>query len=305
MLYEVVVIGNFDGVHRGHQMLLQKGLSLATTDKAPVVYTFDPHPKRLLTPHVPPFQLSHLATKCQLLRTYGAKDIIIEPFTPDFAARSALEFIQSVIIDKLQTPKYIIVGANFCFGKHRSGDIALLKTLGEQYHFNVVACPMLKDETFDCVVSSTTIRQAIQAGNMRQANQLLGHPWIVEMQVVTGQKLARSLGFPTANGYLDDYVQPKFGVYLVKATAPELNRSSYGIANYGVKPTLETTATKPLLEIHLFDIHETLYDKTLYIEFLAFIRPEIKFKDLTELQQHIKRDMIAAKQKIKNFKEFN
>src|SRR6195952_5768423 len=249
----VVGVGNFDGVHRGHQALIGEARRMADERGAPLaVLAFEPHPQEFFRPSTESFRLTPFRAKARLLAGLGADVLYALPFDAALAAKTAQEFVQDVLVDGLAIGA-IVVGADFQFGKGRAGNATLLSYMGEMEGFGVTLFdPVLGDGAEK--ISSTEIRDALKAGRPGEAARLLGHPWSIEARVEHGDKRGRTIGFPTANMRLDDCLKPAFGVYAVRAKLLDgdtVVSTHDGVANFGIRPMYETPV--PLLETYLFD----------------------------------------------------
>ena len=289
----VVPLGNFDGVHRGHQALLAEAAELARPHGAPVVVlTFEPHPRSFFVPDTAPFRLTSPAAKARLLGRYGAAGVLAQRFDVAFAALGAETFVEEALLGGLGA-RHVICGYDFTFGAKRSGNVDLLQRLGARHGFGVTVLPPV---TFEGeIYSSTRIREALRGGAVVQAAELLGHPWEIEGVVETGDRRGRTIGFPTANIALGDYLRPHFGVYAVRAAVEENGVPVWrdGVANLGRRPTFgKLTET---FEVHLFDFAGDLYGRTLRVAFVDYIRPEMKFAGLDQLKAQIGADAEAAR----------
>lgn len=285
----VITIGTFDGVHKGHQQIILRLKEAAREiDGESVILTFEPHPKMVLYPDSDDLQLINtLDEKISLLELYEVDHLIIMPFTQSFAQQPPLRYIEDFLVKKLN-PKKIVIGYNHRFGREREGDIQLLKSSSEQYGFQVEEIP--KQVVDDVSVSSTKIRKAISQGDMKAANQLLGHRFFIMGTVVKGDQVGQSLGFPTANIRIDDphKILPANGVYAVEVTHGD--KILKGMLNIGYRPTLNGIQTEKSIEVNIFDFDKTIYSESLKIEFIASIRKERKFEDLDELKEQLKLD---------------
>lgn len=283
-------IGNFDGVHLGHQAVLGQlaeragSLGLSTT-----VITFEPQPQEYFAPaHAPP-RLTRLREKITALRRYSVDSVLCLRFNQKLAALTAEEFVQRILVDGLQV-KYLVVGDDFRFGHGREGDFTYLQQAGERHGFQVAH--MHTFEIDGVRVSSTRIRQALEAGDMLQAERLLGRPYRMLGRVAHGDKRGRTIGFPTANIFLHRHRTPVQGVYAVEVFG--LNPEPLqGVANVGTRPTVD--GTRSLLEINLFDFDQQVYGEYVAVDFLHKLRPERKFESFDALKQQIERDVIEAK----------
>ena len=294
----VVTIGNFDGVHLGHQAIIRQLNEQAAKHSVPsTVMTFHPNPQEFFAPDSAPAKLTQFRDKMTLLKDYGVDRVVCLPFDQKLASLTANEFIQQILIDGLHA-HYLVIGDDFRFGKNRAGDFDLLKAEGKKSGFNVENTPTycIEDER----VSSTRIRKALADGNMELTQELLGRTFHVSGIVAHGDKRGRTIGFPTANIRLKHQIAPTNGVYAVKITG--LNRTSpnetyQGVANIGVRPTVD--GSKYLLETHIFDFEEDIYNKRININFEHFIRPEQRFDGLDALVAQIKQDTETAKNLLK------
>lgn len=291
----VVAIGNFDGVHRGHQALIARAKDLAVRASAPLgVLAFEPHPQEFFRPDAGCFRLTPFRAKARLLAEQGVGIMYAIAFDGEMANRSADEFVRQVLVEGLGV-RAVIVGADFRFGKGRAGDAALLARAGAHFGFAV--------EIFDTViahdaqkVSSSEIRAALKQGKPDIAAKLLGRFWSIESRVEHGDGRGRDLGFPTANMSLYGYLQPAFGIYAARATILENEKpaGTYdGVASLGIRPMFRTDA--PLLEVHLFDFSGDLYGKHLAVELISYLRPEQKFDSMEALKAQMARDREAAR----------
>ena len=284
-------IGNFDGVHLGHQYLISRLSDLAKShDALKAIILFDPHPRRYFRPDDPPFLLMGTEQRDACLFELDVDQIHALPFDDEMANLSAEEFIRTIIVEDSGITG-ILVGSDFRFGKGRAGDGAFLKKIGAELGIEVVLVdPKALEESeglpADEKIGSSIIREAIAKGDIKQATRMLGRPFAVSGLVETGQKLGRTIGFPTANLRLGEIVPPKYGVYAVQAIVN--GKSHNGIANFGRKPTVGTA--EPLLEVHLFDFDQNLYDQEIKVLFLDFIRDEHKFASIEALKAQITTD---------------
>ncbi len=283
----VATIGNFDGVHRGHQVLLSHVVKTAKSLGLPsLVITFEPQPLEYLIPHKSVPRLTRLREKFYLLSKAGIDNVLIIRFDEDFACLTADEFIQSLLMDKLKI-KHLIVGDDFRFGQGRQGDIALLKKAG--LTVETQADVMIDSER----VSSTRVRQALLSGDHALAHRLLGRPYFMMGRVVHGNKLGRVLGYPTANIYLHRKVSPIMGIYVVKMHGLT-KKPLPGVANIGIRPTIG--GTRSLLEVHLFNFNQSIYGKYVSVEFCHKLRDEERYESLDALKAQIAIDAEQARE---------
>lgn len=282
-------IGNFDGVHRGHQFLLAETIKAARAAGAePAAVVFEPHPRRFFRPDDPPFLLTTRTRRAALLKEAGAAHVFELAFDAALVATSARDFVFSILRDRLRLAG-CAVGSEFRFGKGRSGDAEGMRALCAEAGLVAAILPPLMNgaEKF----GSTQIRAALEQGDVRAAATMLGRPWDVDGVVAEGRKMGRTLGFPTANMTLGDLIEPRRGVYAVHATVR--GRTYGGVANFGRRPTFGESA--PLLETHLFDFEGDLYGETVRIAFVDFIRDETKFDGVDALKAQIDKDCAAAR----------
>jgi len=290
----VITIGNFDGVHLGHQAIINKLKSQAEKYQVPAtVMTFHPNPQEFFAPQAAPAKLTGFHEKMSLLRNYGVDRVICIPFNARLANLDAQHFVENILINGLHA-KHLVIGDDFRFGKNRHGDFQMLQAAGEAYGFDVENTPTV------CVdnerVSSTRIRNALNSGDLNKAAQLLGRRFYVSGKVVHGDKRGRQIGFPTANIRLKQQIAPKNGVYAVRIT--DTGKTLSGVANLGVRPTFD--GSQYLLEVHIFDFTQEIYHHRLSVEFEHFIRTEQKFDGLDALIAQINRDTEIAKQLLNN-----
>ncbi|MBL4720499.1 MAG: bifunctional riboflavin kinase/FAD synthetase [Alphaproteobacteria bacterium] len=291
----VVVMGNFDGVHRGHQAVIGAGAALAKARSAPlIVLTFEPHPRSFFRPHDPSFRLTSFRNKAHHIEALGVDALVVLNFDEALSRLTAAEFIQQVIVDGLGV-RDLVVGYDFRFGNKRSGDAAFLEKCAAKngYTLQVVEPVATADSE---VFSSTHIREMLIAGKPGQAAAMLGRPFEIEGRVQPGDQRGRLLGFPTANLPLGDYLRPAQGVYAIRAGLETEDGFVWrdGVANFGNRPTVDGTTT--LLETHLFDFDADIYGANLRVALIEFLRPEKKFDGLDALKAQISEDSATARQ---------
>ena len=283
----VLAIGNFDGVHKGHKKIISKTKALAKelnlSDNWGLMY-FDPHPRIMLKNHGN-FLLTTSQEKFKLLKSLEVPNIIEIPFN-EVQQLTPEQFFFDVLLKKYNV-KGIVTGANFSFGKGKSGNTQSITKMASEAG---VKYECISEEKYskDISYSSTNIREFIEQGNIKLANDLLGHNFKITSTVIHGNKLGRTLGFPTANLCIDDYVSPKYGVYVVYVYAD--GKKYNAIASFGLRPTVQMKARSEVLEVHLFDFDGDLYDKTIDVEFIEFVREELKFNSLDELKDQMNKD---------------
>jgi riboflavin kinase/FMN adenylyltransferase len=291
----VVAVGNFDGVHQGHQALIGAAHRLAVERGAPLaVLVFEPHPQEFFRPGDEPFRLTPFRAKARLIAGLGVDAMFALAFDAELAHKSAQSFVLDILVDGLGVG-CVVVGRDFQFGKGRAGDVAALSYMGEMEGFGVVV--------FDPVttgdggkISSTGIRTALKSGKPEEATRLLGHPFAVEGRVEQGDRRGHALGFPTANMRLDGHMRPAYGIYAVRVAVLEEDRvvsRHDGVANLGIRPMYESA--EPLLEAYLFDFSGDLYGKHLSVDLIAYLRPEANFAGVEELKMQMRKDCEAAR----------
>jgi riboflavin kinase/FMN adenylyltransferase len=287
----IAAIGNFDGVHLGHQALLRQTLEFAAQNGAkPGVIVFEPHPRRFFKPDAPPFLLCSPVKRDSLLKAHGVEEILKVVFNASLSKLSPSAFIEDVLIGRMKISG-LVAGADFRFGANRAGDRALLEQIGQRENFSVKIAEIVKDAPAGEKFGSSAIRAALKGGAVDRAAAMLGRPWSVTSAVEAGQKIGRSIGFPTANMILGGLVEPRMGVY---ATRARVNGKTYdAVSNFGRRPTVGSAA--PLLETHLFDFDGDLYGREMEVSFIAFLRDEQKFDGLDALKAQIADDCVRAR----------
>ena len=290
----VVAIGNFDGVHLGHQAVIAAAREAARAIAAPfAVLTFEPHPRSVFQPGAPPFRLTPFRAKSRALESLGVDLLFTLHFDLDFAKKSAEDFVIEILVQGLGVRR-VAIGYDFVFGNKRRGTAALLEAEGAKHGFSVsVIAPAAGPGGI--VYSSTQIRELLVAGQPRAAASLLGRPWEIEGRVEVGDRLGRTIGFPTANILLTDYLRPAAGVYAVRAGIEENGATRWhnGAANLGWRPTVGGNDLR--LETHVFDFDGDLYGKHLRVALIERLRPEQRFAGLDALKAQIARDCAAAR----------
>ncbi|WP_069300977.1 bifunctional riboflavin kinase/FAD synthetase [Neptunicoccus sediminis] len=290
-----VAMGNFDGVHLGHQSVLALARAAAAELGAPLgVVTFEPHPRRLFQPDAPAFRLMSAETRANRFEKLGLDHLYEIPFNKELAALSAEVFVKDVLVKGLGI-KHLVVGADFRFGKGRSGDVDLLAEMGKTYGFGTTIAPLVNDAQGD--YSSTAIRAALSEGRPQDATRMLGHWHRIEGVVEKGFQRGRDLGFPTANIPLTDLHLPKYGVYAVLVDVLDGPHKGHyhGAASLGDRPTFADNDI-PNLEVYLFDFKGDLYGATLSTALVDFLRPELKFDSLDELITAMQADCTKARE---------
>lgn len=286
--HAIITIGNFDGVHRGHQLMVQDIVTQAKALNVPsLVMLFEPQPMEFFSEN-PPARITTLTEKCDVLSKLGLDAVLCLPFDEDFAEKPAEAFVKDILVDKLKV-KHVLIGDDFRFGHKRTGDFALLKTLGEQYGFTTVSLASIIEN--NARISSTQVREALKQGDFDRAQALLGRPYVMKGQVIKGDQRGRLLGFPTANIAPARKTLPMSGVFAVKvhglAGGPK-----FGMANLGTRPTLDGKRT--LLEINIYDFDQDIYGQTIEVEFCQKIRDEQRFDSVDALRTQITQDKVAV-----------
>ena len=285
-----VAIGAFDGVHRGHRAVIAGAATEARALGAPLgVVTFDPHPRRWFAPEAPSFRLMTCVQQSRALDALGVDLLYRLPFDGEMVAMSAEDFVRKVLVEGLGV-RHVSVGPDFTYGKGRSGTVEGLAAFGRELGFGVTVAPLLFDEGEKC--ASTAVRAALQAGKPERAAKLLGRPYAIEGVVVHGDHLGRTIGFPTANVSLEDYIRLEHGIYAARTRLPD-GREIPGVAYIGNRPTVNGTNER--LEVNLFDFDEDLYGQTLETDLIAYIRGDVKFDGLEAMTAQIARDCAAAR----------
>lgn len=298
----VIAIGNFDGVHRGHQAVIGEAVRRARAGGRPSgLLTFEPHPRRFFRPDTPPFLLTRLRTKVRVVAALGVDNFFALRFDAGLASLSAEAFIDGVLIEGLRASQ-VVVGYDFVFGQGRRGNPDMLRDRLAAKGIAAMVMPPVAaphaepdGDSEGLIYSSTGVRDALRAGDPRAAARLLGRPFEIEGRVRRGDARGRLLGFPTANIWLGNYLRPALGVYAVRARIdePGIRDSLTGVANLGLRPTFG--GAEPRLEVHLFDYAGDLYGRRLRVELVDFLRPERKFDGIEALKAQIATDAAAAK----------
>ncbi|MFD2529762.1 MULTISPECIES: bifunctional riboflavin kinase/FAD synthetase [Polaribacter] len=291
-----VTIGTFDGVHFGHQKILEKLVSEAkNAGKKSVLLTFFPHPRMVLQKDATIELINTIDERAKLLEKTGLDYLIIHPFSKKFSRTTALEFVRDILVNTFNISK-LIIGYDHHFGKNREGNIEQLTEYSHLYDFTVEEIPA--QDIDDVSVSSTKIRRALHAGNLKTANNYLGYNFLLNGKVVNGKKLGGKIGFPTANLDVKETYKliPKTGVYVVKSIIN--SKTIFGMMNIGNRPTVN--GNHQTIEVHFFDFNEDLYDKNLTVALIYFLRDEHKFDSIENLILQLKKDEETARDYIKN-----
>lgn len=286
-----VAVGAFDGVHRGHQAVIASARAAAQRLGAPLaVVSFDPHPRRLFQPEAAPFRLMTADQMARAMAPLGVDRLYLIPFDREMAGMTDEEFARRVLSEGLGVA-HAAVGFDFTFGKGRSGSPEALRTYGQELGFTVSVTDRI-DDVSGLKLSSSAVREALKAGDMNRAAAILGRPFAIQGEVIHGDKRGRTIGVPTANIAMGDYMRPAYGVYATRTRLPD-GRVIKGVANLGVRPMFEIE--QPLLEVWLLDFDESLYGQTIETELVAFLRGEMKFDGLDALKVQIEADAAAAR----------
>ena len=287
----LILIGNFDGLHSGHQKLFKEAQKYKNKFKIKIgVVTFDPIPKMFFNKEIKNYRISNFNQKVSYLNKFGVDFLINKTFNKKFSKIKSKDFIKKIIFKKLNA-KYIFVSNNFRFGYKREGDVNLLKNYQSIFGYKLIKpAPLKKNKK---IISSTYIRKLLKGGNLNEANKYLTRNWTIEGVVAKGRMMGKKIGFPTCNINIGNYLIAKPGVYAVRTLINKNKKVYKGIANLGYRPTFKQK--KILLEVNLFNFSGNLYNKKLSVEFLRFIRGEKKFNGIAQLRNQIKRDILRAK----------
>ena len=287
----IILIGNFDGLHLGHQKLFRLAKNFKKKYSLNIgVLTFEPMPKMFFNNKLSNFRISNQKQKINSLKKHNVDFVIIKKFDKKFSKIKSTNFIKNILVSKLQA-KFVFVSNNFRFGNRREGDVKQLIKYEKIFNYKIVKPkPLSKNKK---IISSSLIRNLLMKGKIKKANEFLNREWSIEGMVKKGRQLGKKIGFPTANIDIKDYIIAKTGVYAVKVKKYGTNKFIRGIANLGYRPTFNQK--KILLEVHLFNFSKNLYNKYLTVNFLKFIRKEKKFKNINELKKQIKIDISKAK----------
>jgi riboflavin kinase / FMN adenylyltransferase len=294
----VIALGNFDGLHLGHQAVIGEAARLAKSKNAPAaVMTFEPHPRLFFKPEQEPFRLSPFRMKARLIEAMGVDYLYVQTFDQAFSQNTAEEFIENILVKGLCI-SHVVVGFDYVFGRGRGGNVALLHDMARKHNFGVTAVAEKRNGP-GTRYSSSNIRGFLKDGQCGAAAQLLGRYWELEGRVEHGDQRGRFMGFPTANLPHGDYLHPKRGVYAVRAGIDRGVQTEWrdGIANFGYRPTFNKKDL--LLEVHLFDVNEDLYQKHLRVALIDYIRPEMKFDGLEAIKAQIGKDCVVARDLLK------
>jgi riboflavin kinase/FMN adenylyltransferase len=287
----VIALGNFDGVHRGHQALIAEAAKIAKATRRPLAaMVFEPYPREFFRPQDEPFRLTPFRAKARLLQELGIEWLIVLGFDAEMAGKLAQDFVMDVLVQELDV-SHVVVGEDFRFGKGRGGDVRVLGYMGEMEGFGVTVVGAVSQNAEK--ISSSKVRAALKGGRPDEAAQLLGHWWSVESHVASGDRRGRELGYPTANLKLEHTLLPAFGVYVVRARPSGKSLRYDGVANFGIRPMFLLPA--PLLEVHLFDFSGDLYGELLSVELISYLRGEQTFASLDALKAQMDADSREAR----------
>ena len=287
----IILIGNFDGLHLGHQKLFHLAKKYKNKFYLKIgVLTFEPMPKMYFNKEIKNFRISNQKQKISLLDKFNVDFVITKKFDKKFSKIKSIDFINNILFKKLNA-RFIFVSNNFRFGNKREGDVKQLIKYEDKFNYKIIKPkPLLTKKK---IVSSTLIRSYLQNGKLNRVNKLLNRDWSIEGKVQRGRQVGKKIGFPTANIDIKDYILGCPGVYVIKAKLIKSSKYLKGIANLGYRPTF--SGKKILLEVHLFNFSGNLYNKYLTVKFLKFIRKEKKFKNIDQLKKQIKADLLIAK----------
>ena len=290
-----IAIGNFDGIHKGHQKVFNKTKKFAIRNKIKFgILTFTPLPIMFFNKKIKNYRLITEEQKFKLFEKYGVDFIINIKFDKKFSKINAVSFVKKIIYKKIN-PKSLSVSHNFKFGKKRKGNVNLLKKLSHKYDYRLLNIGAFKYD--GKIVSSTRIRRCLQSGKIHLANKLLSRTWFIDGLVMKGKRLGRKLGYRTCNIYIKNYIFPKAGIYAVKVLIGDENKIYGGVAYLGSRPTFQ--GNEIFLEINIFGTKKNLYKKRLRVYFLKFIREDQKFKNPVQLIRKMNKDVIFAKKGLK------
>lgn len=291
----VLALGNFDGVHRGHQAVVKTAVERARgMGTRALVMTLEPHPRSVFKPDLAPFRLTPVAAKVRLLRALGVADVIVQSFTPEFSQLPPQEFVERILLQTCGA-QHVVAGFDFVFGRDRGGNMKSLREALAPHGVGVTEVTPFRDSHGE-IMSSSRTREALRQGDLATANHILGRPWSIAGVIEPGAQRGRELSVPTANIALGAYLRPKFGVYAVNAGRVGGPLHHQGVANIGVRPTVD--GKTEILEFHLFDFYGDIYGQEWEVELVDFIRPEQAFSDLEALRHQIMLDIETAKARL-------
>lgn len=292
----VLALGNFDGFHKGHKVVVGEAGRIARDNNLPLgVFTTEPHPRSYFNPNQPNYRLTPFRERSRLLEGFGVDVHFVPHFDKILSSMSPSDFIEEVLVNKIGV-SHVVTGYDYKFGSKRAGDTGLLIKSGKEYGFGVSIIEPVNvgvEGAAGEIYSSTLIRDSLKEGKARRAAALLGHWWTVNGKVVEGDKRGRTIGFPTANVEFHESIVPHHGVYAVRVLFEQTGKVIEGVANVGTRPTFDKTGE--LLEVHLFDFTEEIYNSHIQVNFVGFIRSEKKFEGLEQLKSQIEMDCKVAK----------
>ena len=290
----IILIGNFDGLHAGHQKLFNQAKKYKKKLNLKIgVVTFDPIPKMFFNKKIKNYRISNFEQKVYYFKKFGIDFLINKTFNKKFSKITHQKFIENILFKKLNA-KYIFVSNNFKFGYKRKGNVSILKNNQIKYKYKLINPKPLKNK--HKIISSTYIRKLLQNGNLNTANKILKRNWSIEGIVQKGRMMGKKIGFPTCNIDIKNYIVAKPGVYAVKVKLAKEKKKLKGIANLGYRPTFNQK--KILLEVNLFKFNKDIYNRRIRVEFIKFIRSEKKFKNIKQLTNQIKKDIKVAKRSL-------
>jgi len=288
----VLSIGNFDGVHLGHQAILKHVVQRAHgLDTVAAAMTLDPHPVKLLRPRIAPKLLTTLEQRLDLIGRTGIEVALVVPFTHRLARMSAEDFVKDVLVDRLGIQE-VYIGANFRFGADRGGDVALLERMGGELGFEAAASPIVEVE--GGVVSSTRVREAVTEGRVDEAAAMLGRHVFIDGCVLEGKRLGRKLGFPTLNIEVENEIEPACGVYITAVQIPSFGRTFASVTNIGTRPTVYENSIQTI-ETHLLDFTADVYRESVRLFFVRRLRDEVNFPSTVQLMAQIQKDVAESR----------
>jgi len=292
----VFALGNFDGVHRGHRAVVKTTIDKARGMGVPArILTFEPHPRSIFKPNIAPFRLTPAAAKIRILRSLGIDEVIVRPFTPEFSQLTAADFVRQVLLKDCGA-QHVVAGFDFVFGHGRGGNIGLLRDWLAPEGVGVTEMTLFRDGRGE-VMSSSRTRDALKLGDLETAQHILGRSWAISGVIEHGAgRGSQQLSIPTANIALGEYLRPKFGVYAVLAGPVGAQKHWQGVANIGVRPTVD--GRNEMLEFHLFDFSENIYGQEWEVELVDFLRPEQQFPGIDVLRRQIMQDIETAKARL-------